>query len=1102
MRYADPAGLFTFRYPVGWAYAPERSSTETAILEHFKPEIAALRVDVFPHIFAPRREPRAWSAAMATELSDRLGIDIALRLLPDEETASGIERDRSERQARRLVAFRGDPVDVAVTVTSAGGQDGPFMIDTIRLARSSFRRQVLPAGQADRAGRLLGLVWDAWGLGRPPPTSKIVAAALAIREQAVAESAPDPLFGLDVLLGQQLNTVEQAGDDEPAARLLRGQIAQVRSAIAGLFRGVGLPEPPLGDPAEVALAGSELIRRLHEASGPSTPLETAVLHDQALAGLLTHARGGGGTLRRLWDVMSAPEQADGPQEDVLAEVLDGVGWTASVLAESSFDLGERADCHDADELASAALRLLFARQPDGTLGGTPVRTQLQYRLLTSSIHRRADGDPLSIEEANRLREEVAGLDPSGQLSLLHDREDQRIAFDNMMLLANLAADDPLTGPMTATRQAQMVLALGDEQQAFTAFSAARQQLGQLTGPPGPAAPASDRLDPVGDLYLDLAEVASRLGRTREALDLLGQGLAHTAPIVSPSSFHLMRVAAQVYADQDAALATRWADGAAVIAEGLRLSTRPGEDRVRFIDSLPLQDSYNEAIAGHLRAGDRYAAISMADRSRGRFLAEGLGSGDKSLSMGERLVGALPMTGPPAPPALGGPTNAILSIEPLAEALGRRAPPIPAGLPRDLDARRTALLTKVAVECAFTRTPVPLSPARIAGLSLPLRNVLMIQESGEDLILFLLGVGDVPPGLDGDQMVALMLAQPRVRHTLVPGCRRRLLEAMQAIQQWMGIHASTRWYSGDQQPATQTAFDSALAVVSELIIKPVAPHLEPTAELTIIPSRGLGLVPWGLLTASDGRFLVDHHAITIVPSLSIMNMLFERRMRAEPGPLRAYIAADPPVDTDDFDPLPYAREEAGVLAGRLAKLGAGPYVCREGPDATAMSYWLEAAGASLVHLSAHAELAYPAESSVIHLGGGGLAAYEAADVPLSSAVVFLSACDTGQGRVSSDGVLGLGQNFLQAGAQAVVLTLTQVIDSVTAALGGHFYAALLDRSSKLTVAEALQTAILATRSDLEKGLITQDGKVVTADTRRWGAFYVLGHPDARLNLDNA
>jgi CHAT domain-containing protein len=697
------------------------------------------------------------------------------------------------------------------------------------------------------------------------------------------------------------------------------------------------------------------------------------------------------------------------------------------------------------------------------------------------------------------------------MTRIHDREDQRVAFDNVMLLASIAPDDPLAGPTSHSRWAQMRLALGDGKAAVAAVAEARHQLARLSLPSHPASvPELVRLGQAGDLYLHLADVCRRLGRTGEALDLLGQAVAHALPVVSGSSFNLMVVASRVYAGVDSALATRWADGAAVIADGLRLSSRPGEDRVRFADSALLQQAYDAAIAGHLDSGDLYAAVSMADRSRGRFLFESIGSGDKSISMVEHLTSELTTPADLLPPALGGPANALLSIESVAEGLGvGAAPVIPEGLPRELDTHRSAVLDAVTRECAATRTPVALSPARVAGMSLYLRNVLLVQESGDDLILFLLGVGAgagaaAADGHGADAASAYVLSQDAVRHVRVPGCRGRLLKAVKTIQRWMGIHESTRWLDTDDEVPTQDAFNSALADLSELIVAPAARYLVPGAELTVIPSRELGLVPWGLLRDPDGRFLLDRYAITIAPSLSILHMLFERGQRQEPAPFRAYIAADPALDREQLilGDLPYAREEARALWSRLETLGAGSCVRRVGPDATAMSYWAEAAGASLVHLAAHAELAYPAELSVIHLSGGGLAAYQVADVPLASAVVFLAACDTGQGRVSADGVLGLGQSFLQAGAQAVILALTQVNDAVTATLADHFYAALLGGTRNTTVASALQSAVLATRSDLEAGRVIQDDEVIQPDPVAWGAFYMLGHPFARLSFDVA
>jgi len=53
------------------------------------------------------------------------------------------------------------------------------------------------------------------------------------------------------------------------------------------------------------------------------------------------------------------------------------------------------------------------------------------------------------------------------------------------------------------------------------------------------------------------------------------------------------------------------------------------------------------------------------------------------------------------------------------------------------------------------------------------------------------------------------------------------------------------------------------------------------------------------------------------------------------------------------------------------------------------------------------------------GDGLLMATEVGEVPLRDAVVFLSACETGGGTPTVDGVLGLSRAFLKAGARAAM-----------------------------------------------------------------------------------
>jgi CHAT domain-containing protein len=63
------------------------------------------------------------------------------------------------------------------------------------------------------------------------------------------------------------------------------------------------------------------------------------------------------------------------------------------------------------------------------------------------------------------------------------------------------------------------------------------------------------------------------------------------------------------------------------------------------------------------------------------------------------------------------------------------------------------------------------------------------------------------------------------------------------------------------------------------------------------------------------------------------------------------------------------------------------------------------------------------------------------------IVVLSACDTGLGDVSGDGVFGLQRAFKQAGVQTIVMSLWRVDDAATELMMTTFYNNLLSGKSK-------------------------------------------------------
>ena len=80
--------------------------------------------------------------------------------------------------------------------------------------------------------------------------------------------------------------------------------------------------------------------------------------------------------------------------------------------------------------------------------------------------------------------------------------------------------------------------------------------------------------------------------------------------------------------------------------------------------------------------------------------------------------------------------------------------------------------------------------------------------------------------------------------------------------------------------------------------------------------------------------------------------------------------------------------------------------------------------------------------------GILKAQEISDLDLRGAdLVVLSACQTGLGEITSDGVFGLQRAFKMAGVQTIVMSLTEVDDQTTMAMMNKFYTNLFSGQSK-------------------------------------------------------
>jgi CHAT domain-containing protein len=354
-------------------------------------------------------------------------------------------------------------------------------------------------------------------------------------------------------------------------------------------------------------------------------------------------------------------------------------------------------------------------------------------------------------------------------------------------------------------------------------------------------------------------------------------------------------------------------------------------------------------------------------------------------------------------------------------------------------------------------------------------------------------------------VALLFIRPsgEIEMHFSPFSLGELRHVLGTVHSQFHIRSGARGAGGNADAASRSDdAGDALGKLWEALIGPICHRVAQGEPLTIVPYREFALVPFALLPDPEGRPLVEHHALSIAPSLATLRTLRRRGPWSRPIPTRAYVAGDPtlaPKYRSRMGRLLVARAEAEAVATTLRTAGVSEenVLLRLTKAAHEESYRREARGCDLVHLSCHAKMDQPAHASCLFFAPHGpydglLLASEVADVRLDDALVFLAACETGQGRATADGVIGLGRAFLEAGARAVVLSLWGVEDAATAALSDHFYRALLSPQTPLSSAAALRAAMLATRTDLEAGRIRLGtGKPLKPRPAHWAPFTILG-----------
>ena len=277
---------------------------------------------------------------------------------------------------------------------------------------------------------------------------------------------------------------------------------------------------------------------------------------------------------------------------------------------------------------------------------------------------------------------------------------------------------------------------------------------------------------------------------------------------------------------------------------------------------------------------------------------------------------------------------------------------------------------------------------------------------------------------------------------------------------------------------------------EVLIAPIKTALpaDPDSEVVIVPQGGLYAIPFAALQDADGKHLIDHHTLTTSGSIDLYRLSVaafkpskfdKQKVLIVGNPEMPAFQARPDKPAAPLNPLPGSEAEARAIAEMF---GIEPVI---GKDATETAVANRMQSAQLIHLASHGYLqATDAFSngflSAIALAptetdNGFLTVNEVMKMKLKAELVVLSACDSGRGTVTGDGITGLSRAYLTAGVPTAIVSLWPVSDRATAILMVNFYRAIGEGKSK---AAALRAATLGNRDRF-------------TDPKLWAPFTMYG-----------
>lgn len=297
---------------------------------------------------------------------------------------------------------------------------------------------------------------------------------------------------------------------------------------------------------------------------------------------------------------------------------------------------------------------------------------------------------------------------------------------------------------------------------------------------------------------------------------------------------------------------------------------------------------------------------------------------------------------------------------------------------------------------------------------------------------------------------------------------------------------------EQNPKDVLVKYDQLKQLHALLIQPIQDLLPKDTKTRIIflPQSLLFLIPFAALIDPQNKFLIDNYTVQIAPAIQVLDLTHQvRKLLQQVNLKEILIVGNPEMPSLGNPPVQLAtlrgaEKEASAIAALLNT------TFLTGKQATKVEVVEKMKSARFIHLATHGLLEEYRSGDIpgaialapSQIDGrnddGFLTASEIVTMHLNAEMVVLSACKTGQGLLTGDGVIGLSRSLITAGVPSVVVSLWSVPDDPTALLMTTFYKKFQTIPNK---AEALRQAMLITKAKYP-------------DPLNWAAFTLIGEAE--------